>query len=125
SDLSISPDQVKPDEVVTVSTKVTNTGEQTGSYTVEFKVNGLVEATETVTLSPDESTNVQFTTSKTEEGTYTVDVNGLTGTFTVKAPSPVFPWTIVVVVIVVAVAAVLILYFRNFIIVAIQKLLKK
>ncbi|MFZ7136926.1 MAG: Ig-like domain-containing protein [archaeon] len=125
SDLSISPDQVKPDEVVTVSMTVTNTGEQTGSYTVEFKVDGLVEDTQTVTLDPDQSTNVQFTTSKTEEGTYTVDVDGLTGTFTVKAPSEVSPLPIVVVVIVVGVAAVLILYFRDFIIVGIQKLLNR
>ena len=122
SNLSISPDQVKPEEPVTVSAKVTNVGGQEGSYEVEFKVRGVLEDTESVTLSSDESTTVQFTTSKSEEGTYTVEVDGLTGSFTVKKPA-VFPWSVVVAVIIVLVL-VGIFYWRKQIFIGLQKLLK-
>jgi len=123
SNLSISPDQVKPEETVTVSANVTNVGGQTGSYEVKFKVGGLLEDTETVTLSPDEFTTVQFTTSKSEEGIYTVDVDGLTGSFTVKKQA-VFPW-LVVVAIIIAILIVGICYWkRKQISTGLQKLLK-
>lgn len=124
SDLSISPKEVKPGETVTVSAKVTNVGEQEGSYEVKFKVGGVLEDTESVTLSPDGSTTVTFTTSKEEEGNYAVEVDGLTGSFDVKKPA-VFPWSVVVAVIIVIVVVWICYWKREEISRGLRKVLKK
>lgn len=111
SDLSISPEEAEPGETVTVSAKVTNVGGQSGSYEVKFHVEGTLEDTKTVTLSPDGSTTVTFTTSREAEGTYTVKVDGLTGSFEVKKPA-VFPWPAVLVIII-AIVIVAICYWKR------------
>ncbi|GAH79091.1 unnamed protein product, partial [marine sediment metagenome] len=90
SDLSISPAEVKIGEAVTITVSVTNTGTAAGSYKVTLKINQAVEATKEVTLDAGASKEVTFTTSK-DAGSYSVDVNGLEGSFTVKekvAPAP-------------------------------------
>ena len=84
SDLSISPSEVAIGQTVTISAIVTNTGGETGSYTVTFKINGVVEATKEVTLKPGASQEVTFTTAKDAAGSYEVAVNGISGSFTVK-----------------------------------------
>jgi len=88
SDLSISPEEVGPDETVTVSVTVTNVGDLEGSYNVTLRVDGAIEAVETVTLAGGESTVVVFNVSRTDPGTYSVSVDGLEGVFTVSAPPP-------------------------------------
>ncbi|MFC1933725.1 Ig-like domain-containing protein, partial [Chloroflexota bacterium] len=85
SGLSISPTQVDIGAAVTVSATVTNTGEASGSYTVSFKINGTPVDTKSVTLAGGDSKKVTFTTSRDTAGTYSVDVNGLSGKFTVTA----------------------------------------
>jgi len=45
----------------------------------------------TVALEPGASETVSFTTSRDVAGSYSVDVNGLTGSFTVKAPPELPP----------------------------------
>jgi len=92
-DLSISPTEVNIGETVTITLSVTNTGTATGSYKVTLKVKGVVEATREVTLDAVASKEVTFTTSKDKAATYSVDVNGLSGSFKVKekvvpAPAP-------------------------------------
>lgn len=90
SDLSISPSEVNIGEMVTISVLVTNTGTASDSYKVTFKINGVVEATKEVTLNAGVSKEVTFTTAKDKAATYSVDVNGLSGSFTVKEkPVPV------------------------------------
>ncbi len=69
---------------VTISFLVTNTGDLAGNYQAIFKVNGLVEATKEVTLDAGASEEITFTTTKNDEGTYFVTVDGLTLSFTVK-----------------------------------------
>jgi hypothetical protein len=97
SDLSISPSEVAIEESVTISVLVTNTGNLSGSYEVTLKIDGEVEATKTVTVAADGSRSVSFTVSRDEAATYSVDVNGLKGSFTVTAeaappvPAPVTP----------------------------------
>ncbi|MCK4722411.1 MAG: hypothetical protein KAT75_03855, partial [Dehalococcoidia bacterium] len=86
--LTISPLGVNKGESVTFSVLVTNTGDLTGSYEVTLKINGVVVATEDVTLAGGASQKVTFTTAQEEAGTYSVTVDGLSGTFTVKAPPP-------------------------------------
>jgi len=82
--LSIAPVEVNIGDEVTVSLFVTNTGGKSGSYKVTLKINGVVEATKEVTVSAGFSKEVTFTISKDIASTYSVTVNGLTDSFTVK-----------------------------------------
>ena len=92
SSLSVSPAEVKIGEAVNISVLVTNTGGQPGSYQVILKINGVAEADKKVVLNAGASEPVSFTISKEAAGTYSVDVNGLTGTFGIKQePAPVTP----------------------------------
>jgi len=83
TNLTILPTEVEPEETVTISVTVTNSGGSTGTHTVVLKVNGTELATKSVTLDAGESQKISFTTTTPYSGTYKVDVNGLEGTFTV------------------------------------------
>ncbi len=92
--LFISPGEVNIGETVTISATVTNSGNASGSYEVTLKINGEVEATKEVTLNAGASEEVTFTTAKDVPGSYSVDVQGLSGSFTVRekpAPPPPAP----------------------------------
>jgi hypothetical protein len=69
-----------------------NTGEKVGSYTLILKINGVKEETEEVNLIGGAQREITFTISQDIAGTYPVDVNGLTGSYTVTevaiSPSP-------------------------------------
>ena len=86
SNLFISPAEAGIGETVTVSVLVANTGDLSGSYEVTLKVDNVTMATKDVILAGDTSQTVTFTTTGDTAGTYTVDVSGLSGTFTVKTP---------------------------------------
>lgn len=89
--LSISPSEVSAGELIAISLMVTNTGEVAGNHTATLKINGLIAETVEVTVAGGASETVTFTTSHDETGTHSVDVNGLSGYFTVKevaSPSP-------------------------------------
>ncbi|MBA7681261.1 hypothetical protein ES703_89599 [subsurface metagenome] len=91
SDLSITPAEVDIGGEVTIRVSVTNTGTASGSYEVTLKIEDVVVATEEMTLDAGASEMVTFTTSKDVAGSYSVDVDGLGGSFTVKeevAPAP-------------------------------------
>ena len=83
-DLSISPTEVNIGETVTISVTVANTGTASGSYKVTLKINGVVEATKDITLNPGASEQVTLTTAKNVAGSYSVGVDGLSGSFKVK-----------------------------------------
>jgi hypothetical protein len=56
---------------------------------VTLKINGVTEATKEITVAGGASEEVVFTTVKDEAGSYSVDVNGLVGLFTVlEEPEP-------------------------------------
>ena len=84
SSLRLSPVEVNIGDEVTISLFVVNTGGKSGSYEVTLKIDGVVAATKEVTVSAGFSKEVTFTISKDIAGTYSVDVNGLTDSFTVK-----------------------------------------
>ena len=88
SKLIISPAEVDIGQSVTSSVIVTNTGGETGSYKVTFKIDGVVEDTKEVTISAGASKKVTFTTAKDVAGSYAIDVNGLSDSFVVKAAPP-------------------------------------
>ena len=84
SDLSITPAEVDIEEEVTISVLITNTGDLTGSYEVTLKIDDVVVDTKEVTLAGGASQRVSFTATKDVADTYSVDVSGLTRSFTVK-----------------------------------------
>ncbi len=88
SDLVVTPGTCKPDEEVTIAATVSNTGGSSGQYEVVLTINGVKEATKSVTLSPGTSLPVKFTVSKSTTDTYKVDVNGVTASFVVEKPAP-------------------------------------
>ena len=92
SSLSISPSEVNIGETVAISISVANTGGTEGTYTVTLKINGVKEADKSVTVAAGSSQKVTFIVSRDVAGSYSVDVNGLGGSFTVKkaqvAPAP-------------------------------------
>ena len=79
SDLAISPQEVNPGQIVTISCLVTNIGSEAGSYTV--KLGGDFMAEQTVSLQPGESKTVSFDVTPTTAKTYQVSVDGLSGSF--------------------------------------------
>ena len=84
SNLSISPREVKAGESVTISADIANLGRSSGSYTAILKINSSQVKTKALTLSAGESQVVSFTVVKESSGTYTVELGGLAGTFTVS-----------------------------------------
>jgi hypothetical protein len=83
--LSISPETANIGGSVSISVRVLNTGEETGTYLVTLMIDGVSEETKEVNLAGGEYAAVTFTTARDEPGTYSVEVNGLTGSFTVAA----------------------------------------
>ncbi len=84
SSLTVSPTEVYTGESVTISALVTNTGDLEDTLTAILEINGVSVNTQDVTLAGGASQKVTFTTTQDTAGDYTVDVNGMTGTFTVK-----------------------------------------
>jgi len=88
---------------------------------VVLKINGATEDDRLVVLGAGASEPVSFTVSPGLTGTYTVDVDGLSGTFRVErasaaspvAPTPGINWWVIGVIIGVGVALILFLLIRR------------
>ncbi|MDP3880158.1 MAG: helix-turn-helix domain-containing protein [Dehalococcoidales bacterium] len=87
SGLTVSPAEVNSGEAVTIKITVTNTGGLTESYQLSLKINNVVEDTKSVTLAGGASQVVSFTANRDAAGPYTVAIDSLSDTFTVRAPS--------------------------------------
>jgi hypothetical protein len=87
-DLAISPAEVTEGEMITVSVKLCNTGDFSGSCSVTLKIDGSLVASKDVVLMGRGEQLVTFTTSRAVAGTYEVDVNGLIGSIVVITPLP-------------------------------------
>ena len=83
SNLHISPQQVLPNQQVEISINVGNHGGETGSHTVALYINGYLEQSQTVGISPGSCQNVMFRVAKANPGTYAVSLEGQCGWFTV------------------------------------------
>ena len=91
SNLTVQPTEVHPKEAVTIVASVVNTGGTEGSYSVVLKINGVKEAEKTVTIAAVSSEIATFSVTKEEPGSYSVTVDGLSGSFTVAAPPVNWP----------------------------------
>lgn len=120
SDLAISPSVATLGQNVTVSIRVDNTGDLTGSYSATL---AFTEAPDTFTYVPQTQTatlavgyiELTFVVSPTVAGTYRISLGGLSGTFEaqVAATSPGFPWWAYALVIILAVVGVYIVIARG------------
>ena len=72
SDLVIKPMTAIAGEPVGISAKVTNTGDNPGSFDALLKVDGVEEATVSGQLDPRASRTLKFNVVRTEPGTYVV-----------------------------------------------------
>jgi hypothetical protein len=88
SALSVQPAEVAPGETVIISVTVTNSGEVEGTYTVILDINGAKEAEKSITLAGGKSGQVNFDTSRSTAGTYTVTIGALSGSFVIKEGAP-------------------------------------
>lgn len=84
SSLNISPSEVNAGEPVSISILLTNAGKDGGTYAVTLMVKGEIEEVKEINLAGGDYETVKFTTSQSEAGNYSIDVNGLPGSFTVK-----------------------------------------
>jgi hypothetical protein len=86
ADLSITPGELELGEGLTISVLVTNTGDLTGSYELNLKIDDMVVQTKEVTLDGGDSEVVGFSVTPDTAGEHIVDIAGLRATFVVKAP---------------------------------------
>jgi len=86
SSLVISPAEVAPGEKVSISISLANTGGLEGSYSVVLKINGVKEAEQRATIAAGASKTVTFVVAKEEAGSYSVTVDGMSGSFVVVTP---------------------------------------
>jgi hypothetical protein len=84
SAFDISPAVVNPDESITISATITNTGDLAGSHEVTLMINKGVTDIKEVNLAGHASQQVTFTLKPHNAGSYDVDVNGLGATFIVR-----------------------------------------
>lgn len=88
SALIIEPSAAAPDELVTVTVTVSNTGGRAGTFNVVLMLDGQPELEREISIAAGGSEVVTFMVSREDVGTYTVSVGELTGGFTVEAPAP-------------------------------------
>jgi len=93
SNLIIEPDSIDIGGTVSISVKVSNTGDASGSKTITLIIDGNIEDETSITLKPDESKTAYFNYETTEEGTITIEVNDLSGSLSVTKPSVQEPET--------------------------------
>ena len=121
SGLVISPAEANTGQTITISATITESANISGIYEGTLRINDAVEETKPISVGPKASEQITFTISKNEAGVYSVDLNGLEGSFTVTGESiddssgSSFPTIPVVVGIVAAVVIVglLIFYFNK------------
>jgi hypothetical protein len=88
SDLVVSPSEADFGQPVTISVNVTNLGEEAGSYSVNLLIDDASFENKTVQLPGAESVIVEFTVDSAAEGSHSVTIEDLTGSFTVIAAPP-------------------------------------
>ena len=119
SGLVISPNEISTTETATVKVTVTNKGNLAGTSTAVLKIDNNIVGTKSLLLAAGESQDAVFTVSKDTAGTYSIDVNGQSGTLTVKEPAASTPflfkhwWILAVIILVVAVGTIVMVTSRR------------
>ena len=84
SDLVISPAEAGVGQSISISATVEETNNISGIYESTLTINGIVEESKPLTVGALESKQITFTVSRDETGAYSVDLDGLTGLFTIS-----------------------------------------
>jgi len=117
SNLTISPGQVQPNQQVNISINIAKAGGETGSCEAVLYINGQMEDSQTVRLSPGSTQNVVFLVGKATAGTYDVSLTGLQGQFTVvgsqTSGGALDTNSIIAIVVIVALVVSVVLVFRR------------
>jgi hypothetical protein len=83
TELKVVPAKAQPGETVTISCKVTNNSDVDSYYPVTLRINGFVVGAEVISLPRRTTVPMGFTTVGTVPGDYKVEVNELSGRFSV------------------------------------------
>ncbi len=83
SGLSISPVEAACGEMVSISCMVTNSGLSAGYYQVVLELNGQLHEVKRISLAGETSMQVSFGVIRNAPGSYSVEINGLKGSYTV------------------------------------------
>jgi len=86
--LTIQPSQVNVGDQVAISVVAFNYGTASGSKEIRCDVNGKVSS-QTVALDPNQSKTISFEATPKEAKTYSVSVNGLSGSFKAVGVVPI------------------------------------
>ena len=87
ANLVISPTEAEGGEQVAISADISNVGEISGTYNVTLKINGAEVETEVVTVSAGETASVLFSVTRDDSGTYSIGLDGLSGSLIVLKPA--------------------------------------
>ncbi|AKB55485.1 S-layer protein [Methanosarcina sp. A14] len=90
SDLTIQPASVEAGTAVNIKVNAMNNGGVTGNSTVELLVNNESVDSQNITLNPGENKSIEFSHTEGEQGTYTVEVGGLSESYEVTKKAPFF-----------------------------------
>lgn len=85
--LMINPSSIDKGGTVTISVDISNIGGRAGTHTITLTLNGLLKEESSITLDPDMTETISFEILGEEEGMYSVDVNGIVGSFEVISPA--------------------------------------
>ena len=85
--LEVVPPEVTVGQAVEISAQVNNTGGTEGIHTVTLTIDGNKVQTKVLKVAPKNSEIVAFTVTQNRPGTYTVEVNQLSGAFRTFKPA--------------------------------------
>jgi hypothetical protein len=88
SDLSITPVEAAADEMIDISVMVSNTGDLTGVYHLQLNINSDAYFVMSARLAGGDSVTESFPVYWNTPGTHTIDIAGLSGTFTIETGKP-------------------------------------
>ena len=73
---------IRSGESVTVTSRLTNQGEQAGSYSADIRLDGIDRHSETITLQPGESRDIVYTLRDLNPGDHVLEVGDQQTVFT-------------------------------------------
>jgi len=88
SNLTVNPLDPAPDENIGVQVEAVNVSEETVTMSLELSIDGVVAASQSLTLEGGAGETVTFLVSRDTEATYEVTVGNLSQQFTVKSAIP-------------------------------------
>lgn len=114
SDLTLSATTVTVGQNVTVSVRVDNTGDLTGTYLASLLLDGQSVSSQNDSLGAGGHVTITFIVSSTEIGAHTVAIGGLLAALEVTAaPSSGLPWWAIALVVIIAVVGVFFVLVRG------------